>query len=82
MSVEYCGPVGLQFLIEAAGIDYFHRAVHISLDGLTYTDETIDELCELESLQSVTLGGTRITNSGLRRLKRALPDCRIKYKDG
>ena len=69
--------MGLEFLGDSLGIDCFHRVVGISLSGPTYTDATIDPLCKLGSLQSVSLNGTKITDAGLNRLMKSRPNCKI-----
>lgn len=77
MSVEYCGPYGLQTLCETLDIRQFDRTVRLTLDGPRYTDATIELICKLEFLQSLTLQGTRITEEGVDRIRQSLPNCRI-----
>jgi len=82
VSVAYFGPPGFKSLLERAGIDCFHRAVHITLDGPTHSDTTVEHLCRLPRLRSITLNRTRVSPSGLARLGLALPDCKIIHGAG
>ncbi len=78
MSVKYCGPFGLRALCEKFNIRIFDRAVSLSLDGPAHTDSDVDQICELKSLQLLSLSGTQITDDGLDRIRHALPNCQIK----
>ena len=79
VTVQYSGPVGFQTLSETVGIEYFNRAVSLSLRGPTYTDAMIEQICKLDNLQSLFLSGTGITRRGLDRIRRALPNCKIEH---
>jgi len=42
------------------------------------TDAGLKELFGLTSLQSLSLAGTKVTDAGLKELKKALPECKIR----
>ena len=77
MSARYSGPIGLQTLSKAINIEFFDRAIDLSLRGPIYTDETVRNICHLRCLRSLSLSDARITDSGLARIRLVLPDCRI-----
>ncbi len=79
MTVQYSGPFGFQTLSESVGIEYFNRAVSLSLRGPTYTDAIIAQICKLDNLHSLSLSGTGITRRGLDRIRLALPNCQIQH---
>jgi hypothetical protein len=40
-------------------------------------DYGLEHLKELTSLEVIQLGGTKVTNDGVKRLQEALPECKI-----
>jgi hypothetical protein len=42
------------------------------------TDAGLKELAGLQSLQTLELGGTKVTETGVKQLKKALPKCEIR----
>lgn len=50
----------------------------LGLARTNVTDASIDSLCSMSALKSVDLRGTRVTRNGFDRLRKALPDCRIR----
>lgn len=49
----------------------------LSLDGAPLTDQALASLAQCKKLQLINLSGTHVTASGVERLERALPACRI-----
>lgn len=65
-----------------------HGLLHLqnlrSLEGLdlmdtNVTDEGAETLCKMSQLKDLRICNTNITEKGYEKLKRALPDCRIRY---
>ena len=77
MTVEWQGPAFLRRPAEALGVRVFHRPTKLFLEGPAYTDAAVAHLSRLTSLKSLTLQRTNISAGGLKRLRRALPQCRI-----
>ncbi len=55
------------------------RLKFICLVNLDITDEALQTLQQIPSLQTIELYGTEITNAGVADLKAALPNCKIKH---
>ena len=43
------------------------------------TDAVVESLAELKNLRVLDLRATRLTPDGVERLRKALPDCEIRY---
>ena len=54
---------------------------HISLRGSQISDGSVDTLCSMRSLSQIHVKQTRITSSGLERLRNSLPGCWIDMLD-
>lgn len=80
MSVEWQGPAVLRRPAEALGVRIYHRATRLRLEGPKFGDATVEHLAALKSLQSLTLWQTSVSSAGLRKLRRALPDCQIEVQ--
>jgi hypothetical protein len=55
----------------------YDRATELRLSGPKYDDGAVDHLVKLRRLRSLTLDRTKITDVGIERLRRALPECRV-----
>ena len=49
----------------------------VRLTGFRYTDEVIEQLAELKDVKTIDLRDTRITATGLARLRTLLPETQI-----
>ena len=52
----------------------------LSLDGTPITDSGLGHIHDLPRLEFVTLTNTKVTGKGIEKLKRALPNCEIKFE--
>jgi hypothetical protein len=76
-SVQYQGLYGLHTLFSTLHIPICDRVVSLHLDDPMYTDATVESICQLKYLESISIARTSITEQGLERLSRTLPDCQI-----
>lgn len=53
----------------------------VSLVRSAFTDAGLMHLKELKNLQRVNLNGTNVSEAGVRELQKALPNCRIDWRD-
>ena len=58
------------------------RLMWLDLCDTQVTDAAIDSLANCRSLLTVLLDGTEVTDEGVARLREALPDCEVRYRDG
>lgn len=68
-----------------AGLEHFKHWKElrdIYLDGLPVTDAGLAHLAGLDKLASIILTGTKVTAKGIEGLKKALPNCHIKWDGG
>jgi hypothetical protein len=77
VTVEWIGSAWLRRPAEALGVRIFHRATRLSLVGPAYTDAAVEHASRLKNLQVLTLERTSISDQGIARLRRELPQCRI-----
>jgi hypothetical protein len=81
VTVQWRGPAWLRRPAEAVGWEEIYtRATKVSLWGPKYDDRCIEHLVKLRRLESITLSNTGFSEQGIRRLQRALPNCRIEGK--
>lgn len=52
----------------------------LSLDHTNVTDECIETIATLGDLQRLWIGGTKISDDGIKRLREKLPYCKIETK--
>lgn len=52
----------------------------INLEHTKVTNDVVTYLCRMEQLDEVRLSGTRVTATGVARLERAIPKCRIVWR--
>jgi len=50
---------------------------HLNLKNNNLTDECLDGLAQITSLKNLSLNNNKLSKEGLKKLKKALPDCRI-----
>jgi hypothetical protein len=62
---------------QIAGFQDVPRLTTLRLDGTKVTDKGLEVLASLGSLRELSLLGTNVTPKGVRRLRQALPNCRI-----
>lgn len=65
-------------------IDYLQGLpllTELNAGGAGFTDDAIDELAQIQTLQKITLG-PQVTKEGAERLKKALPKCQITLVNG
>jgi hypothetical protein len=77
VTVEWIGPSWLRPPAETLGVRIFFRSTKLSLSGPAYTDAAVEHIVRLRDLAQLDLSRTKITDEGLARLKRSLPECRI-----
>ena len=53
------------------------RLHYLGLKSEGVTDAGLSHLKRLKSLQELTIGSTKVTKDGLKKLERELPDCKI-----
>jgi len=63
-------------------LEMLHRLKWLSLKGTAITDQGIEIITKFRSLTSLNTSQTQVTQDGVLRLKAALPDCSITYKEG
>jgi hypothetical protein len=69
--------IGDKELRELARLPAMSRVRSLTLEGTSVTDAGLKCLAKLHRLQSVDLRNTRVTAEGAKRLKLALPNCKI-----
>jgi hypothetical protein len=77
VTVQWRGPAWLRPAAEAFDLEIYRHATDLSLQGGGYDDRCIEHLVQLRRLESLALSGTELSQQGIARLQRALPDCRI-----
>jgi hypothetical protein len=78
VTVQWTGPSWLRRPAETLALEKFlTRATGLTLSGPHCDDRAIEHLTKLTRLESLTLSETKISQEGMRRLQRALPDCRV-----
>ena len=74
------GPTWLRKLLpERLGDDFFTDVVRVSLLGQQIEDLGFEHLKELPQLYSLDLSLTQVTDAGVEKLQKALPNCAIDY---
>ncbi len=63
--------------MDALGVRIFHRVTGLSLRGPAYTDAAVEHISQLKDLKRLKLTATQISDQGLARLEKSLPECRI-----
>ncbi len=77
-NVEYVYLRSLRFCDDDAPlISRLEYCETIELSGTSITDDSVDSLCRMKRLRFLILRETEITDNGLCRLNRSLPDCLI-----
>ena len=77
MTAHWQGPSWLKRPADALGVPIFHRVTGLSLSGPAYTDAAVEHITQLKDLKRLDLSATLISDHGLARLQRSLPECRI-----
>jgi hypothetical protein len=78
VTVQWKGPAWLRRPAEAVGLGTIYlRTTAVSLHGPVYDDRVVEHLVKLRRLESIALSNTSLSQEGIARLRRALPDCRI-----
>jgi hypothetical protein len=67
-------PVANQDLVV---LDQFVNLRSLNLRGASLTDDAVDELAQILTLEELNISDTQITASGEKKLQAALPNCRI-----
>lgn len=60
-----------------AELRHLHGLRTLRLEGLEVSDADLEQLEMLKSLRLLNLSWTNVTDAGIARIKRALPECRI-----
>jgi hypothetical protein len=60
-----------------AGLNGFAELTHLGLDGTVVTDDSIPVIAGFKSLKYLNLSDTDMTDAGMRKLRDALPECRV-----
>ena len=68
------GAVGLKHISQLSSLDY------LLLNGTSATDDELQVLATLMKLKTFYLRGSNLTQTGIDRLKEALPDCKIDWQ--
>lgn len=55
------------------------KLTHLAIQELDLTDKCIDDLVKFKALRTLLVTDTQITADGVRRLKEAIPDCRVSW---
>jgi hypothetical protein len=62
---------------DLAVLDQFVNLRSLNLHGANFTDDAVDQLAEIRSLEELDISDTRISASGVAELRSELPNCRI-----
>ncbi len=79
--VRSIAPRWLDDCLRPWGCDRFDHVSQLTLDGREFDDHIVDHLTTFTSLKKLKLNGTSMTESGLCRLKDALPRTHIEFID-
>jgi len=60
-----------------AGLKGFAELTHLGLDGTVVTDDSIPVIAGFTSLKYLNVSDTDMTDAGMRKLRDALPECRV-----
>lgn len=64
-----------QWLCRLLGDDYFQTAIDVDLWGDKFSDNDLDEIAKLQSLENYTIGlNTSLTDGALARFRSRLPN--------
>lgn len=66
--------------IGLAGLAMTRTLTFLSLANTPVTDNGIVHLAKMKSLEILNVKGTRITENGVKRLKSALPECKVEWQ--
>jgi len=66
-----------QFQALMPALRQFPRLIHLNLGLAEITDRSIDDITTLTQLRLLYLEGTHVTDGGVAKLQRALPNCEI-----
>jgi len=55
------------------------KGVIVGLSGATITDADLEDLEDVKNLVYVELRDTKVTDEGVKRLQKALPNCKIRH---
>jgi hypothetical protein len=81
VTVHWKAPPWLRRPAEAVGLGKIYlRATEVALNGQKFDDRVVEHLVKLRHLETLTLTNTRLSQNGVARLQRALPDCRIDWQ--
>jgi hypothetical protein len=53
------------------------RLAEVDVSGSTVTDRTLEYLSAFKSLRKLNLRGTSLTDTGIRKFKKAVPKCQV-----
>ena len=67
-------PIGLRRYL---GDDFFVNVVRVNLNSTKVTDAELEQLKGLTQLKVLELGGTKVTDEGVKKLQQAFPNCKI-----
>jgi hypothetical protein len=82
VSVRWQAPEWLRRPAEAVGLGAIYlRVTELALEGPRFDDRMVEHVVKLRSLESITLANTKLSQVGVNRLRRALPDCRIDWRN-
>ena len=73
------GPPGPEWLRELVGEEYFVTIDYVGLHNTKVTDVGLEHLEGLTNLKRLNLVNTQITDEGVKKLQKALPNCQIRF---
>lgn len=75
-------PLWPRWLVNVMGVDYFGTVFEVDLYGMSVTDESLQPLEQLPALKYVFIDHSQVTDAGVARLQKALPNCKIIVNSG
>mgnify|MGYP003667018346 CR=1 FL=1 len=80
-NIETLSLIGKHFT--GTGLNHFKGCTNLTrltlLDAGAVTDDTVEILSGFETLKTLTLKGTKMTEAGVKKLTAALPECKVEW---